>query len=273
MVDHCNLDCVGCSHESPFMPRRCEDPNVLQRALEVLWKCYRAPLLKLLGGEPLLHPAIDEIIYVAKSCTSAQLRLVTNGTLLERRYAFLQGIDEIHISSYPGTVTPDDMTLCHIASELNAPITVQAFGHFRWHRSLPRRDPNLTKQVFATCQMFHAWECHTLREGWLYPCPPAGTWGSNRCEGINLFEDSSDLQENIIHLLRRDTPLMTCNECLGSVGQLLKHQLGWRNRANHDQEHVIDSDFTCALELDSKAYNSCFQYQRTVYPTGDVKIY
>jgi len=273
VVDHCNLDCMGCSHESPLMPRRCEDPAVLRRGLGALWQCYRAPLLKLLGGEPLLHPAIDEIISVAKCTTQARLRLVTNGTLLQRRYSVLRGVDEIHISSYAGAVIPDDELLRHIAAELGAPITVQAFGQFRWHRSIPRTDPRITEQVFATCQLYHSWECHTLREGWLYPCPPAGTWGSGHREGINLLEDSPDVEDRINRLFRRTKSLTTCNECLGSVGQLFAHQRGWRVRDDQPREHTVDLDFVHALQLDANAHNECFQYLRTILPTGYVQLY
>ena len=87
---------LGVRDESPLMPKRHEDPVLLYRSLKALWQCYRAPLLKLLGGEPLLIPAMEEIIDVAKKSTGARVRLVTNGVLLERRYKRLCGVDEIH---------------------------------------------------------------------------------------------------------------------------------------------------------------------------------
>jgi len=272
VVDHCNLDCIGCSHESPLMPRRCEDPVLLQRALTLLWQYYRAPLVKLLGGEPLLHPAIDEIISAAKMSTGAKVRLVTNGTLLQRRYKLLRGVDEIHISLYASAKIPDDDVLRYIAAELTAPITVQAFGQFRWHRSLPRTDPRITKQVFSTCQMYHSWECHTLRAGRLYPCPPAATWGSESGEGINLLDDRADREDQLRQLFCRNEPLTACNECLGSAGQLVKHEIGWRRRDNKPRDQAVDTDFVRVLQLDANANNQCFEYLRTIHPNGDVHV-
>ena len=272
VVDHCNLDCIGCSHESPLMPKRHEDPVLLYRSLKALWQCYRAPLLKLLGGEPLLHPAIEEIIDVAKKSTGARVRLVTNGVLLERRYKRLRGVDEIHISLYPSAIIPDDAVLSEIAAELGAPLTVQAFGQFRWHRSLPRTDSALTDDIFSTCQMYHAWECHTIREGWLYPCPPAATWGNSSHEGINLLEDCADREDQIRRLFTRNTPLRTCHECLGSVGPLLRHETGWRARDNEPQKHVVDSNFIRVLQQDAGANNQCYAYMRIHLPDGHVQV-
>lgn len=272
-VDHCNLDCIGCSHESPLMPRRYEDPAVLERALRALWRCYRAPLLKLLGGEPLLHPAIEKIIGVAKENTGARVRLVTNGTLLQQQYRKLRGVDEIHISLYESATIPDDVVLSGIATELGAPITVQAFGQFRWHRSLPRTDLAHTNEIFSTCQMYHVWECHTLREGWLYPCPPAATWGRGSGEGINLLEECADREDRIRRLFRRNTPLKTCHECLGSVGPLLRHETGWRAKDNKPQEHIVDSAFMRVLQQDAGANNQCFRYLRILQPDGHVQMY
>jgi len=255
------------------MQHRSEDPAVLQRALKVLWQSYQAPLLKLLGGEPLLHPAIDKIISVAKSGTGARLRLVTNGTLLQRRYKMLQGVDEVHISAYPGTLIPNDEMLCRIAADLDAPITVEAFGQFRWHRSPMRTDSRITEQIFATCQMYHSWQCHTLRGGWLYPCPPAGTWGSDHSEAINLLEGTPELGQQIERLLSRRTPLQTCSECLGSVGHPFKHRLGWRSRHDQLQEQTVDAVFLQVLQSDADANNQCFQYLRTICPTGHVQVH
>lgn len=273
VVDHCNLDCVGCSHESPWMARRFEDPQLLGCALSKLWACYQAPLVKLLGGEPLLHPAINDVISITKVITGSRLRLVTNGTLLMRRYQRLRGIDEIHISSYSNAPIPGDEDIRALAAELDAPITIQEFGHFRWHRSPPRNDPALTGRIFATCQLYHFWQCHTLRDGWLYPCPPAATWRSTRAEGVNLLEPDSNLNEQIENLLSRQASLATCNECLGSVGQRFEHRLGSRTSHGGLPQPTIDTDFLRSLEFDGDAHNDCFQYDRTILPSGHVQIH
>jgi cyclic pyranopterin phosphate synthase len=268
VVDHCNLDCVGCSHESPLMSRRIENPDRLSRALSELWKYYRAPLVKLLGGEPLLHPNIDAIIRVVKARTGARLRLVTNGTLLKRLHHRLHGIDEIHISSYPGATILTDREASIIAADLNAPITIQAFGNFRWARSLVRENAAITRRVFDTCQLFHSWQCHTLRDGWLYACPPAATWANCNGEGVNLLEPGPDFKSTLERLLTRQIPFESCKECLGSAGQLFKHSFGWHASRETRSVSTVDLRFLQSLELDPDAHNGCFKYERTILPSG-----
>ena len=273
VADQCNLDCVGCSHESPFMTRRFEDPDRVGRALSQLWNYYQAPLVKLLGGEPLLHPDIHEVISVVKARTGAVIRIVTNGTLLKQRYHLLNGANEIHISSYPNIPIPNDSELRTIAGYLGASITVQAFGYFRWHRSMPSSDFTLTKRVFATCQMFHSWQCHTLRDSRFYGCPPSATWASNNNEGVNLLTSDSDLQINIQTMLHRDVPFASCKECLGSAGQRFVHQIGWGRSRNTQSKLGLDLNFLHALEFNPDAYNGCFEYQRTIHPSGYTQLY
>lgn len=270
VVDHCNLDCVGCSHYAPFMARWFENPDRLACALSELWKFYRTPLVKLLGGEPLLHPNINDIIAVVKKLTTARLRLVTNGKLLKRRYYRLLGIDEIHISSYPSSLILEDYELRSIAAYLDTPITIQAFSYFRWARSLPREDQKLTKRIFDTCQLYHSWQCHTLRDGWFYACPPAATWARGNGEGVNLQAASSDCKTKIGGLLARDRPFASCKECLGSVGQLFKHCFGWRASRDIQTGSAVDLSFLQSLELNPNAHNQCFEYERTILPSGEI---
>ena len=53
----CNLTCRSCTHASPVLrPKDIADPETTARDLSRLARCYRANRVKLLGGEPLLHP-------------------------------------------------------------------------------------------------------------------------------------------------------------------------------------------------------------------------
>lgn len=271
VVDHCNLDCVACSHESPLMVRRLEDPDCLGEALSTLWRHYRAPLIKLLGGEPLLHPRISEVIRVARAATGARIRVVTNGTMLGRRYSLLKGVDEIHVSSYPGVTIPSDDELFQAAADLDAPITVESFTAFRWHRSPKRDDPGLTDRIFKACQLYNSWQCHTLRDGWFYPCPQSATWGSEE-DGFDLLTPDQDVAAALDRLLLRDHALTTCATCLGSVGQLLPHRRGWRGNTEGHASSRVDHTFLALLEKMPDAWNECYEYRRTLHPSGRVEL-
>src|SRR5690349_14781336 len=104
VVEHCNLSCRGCSHLSPVIRRTLVEPERLLADLTVLTPHYRPDHVRLLGGEPLLHPKLDEVIdAVRASEISERIRIVTNGTALRKiTERVWEGIDELHVSLYPG---------------------------------------------------------------------------------------------------------------------------------------------------------------------------
>lgn len=273
VVDHCNLDCVGCSHESPLLCKRFEEPRLLSDSLHRLWESYHAPLIKLLGGEPLLHPDLPSIIREVRQRTDSRIRLVTNGTLLNRRWTSLVGVHEIHISAYPDAELPSESELRQISCDLSAILTVQPFKAFRWHRSPTGHPPDTTRRVFKTCQLYHRWDCHTLRGGRFSPCPPAATWGTSPWDEIDLLDPDVDVADALSRLLNRKEPLGTCGSCLGSAGQLLSHRRGWRQERGSLVGAKLDEAFLGRLEDDPDTWNGCWSYARSFHPDGTVEAH
>jgi len=268
-VDHCNLDCVGCSHGSPHLSERKEDPEKLKTALDRLWDHYQAPLVKILGGEPLLHREIDSIISAVKSTTDATVRLITNGTMLPHRYHLLSEVDEIHVSVYPDASIPDEDHLRTISSEIQTPITLQEFSHFRWEHAPPEYNGEQTDRIFESCKLYHNWECHTIRAGKFHPCPPIANWAEEGEAGLDLLADDVDVETGLNQLLDRDTPFEGCEECLGSVGKQFEHEFGWRDSDKQAPEDPIDYDYLQELESDSDAYNGCYDFNKKIMPNGE----
>ena len=101
---HCNLSCSLCSHFSPISQTKFLDITEILTDLQILSKYYKSSYIKLLGGEPLLHPKIDHIVStIRESMLSDQIQICTNGLLLSKMSAsFWEQVDHILISSYPG---------------------------------------------------------------------------------------------------------------------------------------------------------------------------
>src|SRR5690242_17485722 len=77
---HCNLRCAGCSHMSPFIAPQLPPLESFTRDANALATAVRAREIRLLGGEPLLHPQIVEFLRAAKSSGVADWVIVsTNG--------------------------------------------------------------------------------------------------------------------------------------------------------------------------------------------------
>ena len=89
VTEHCNLNCVSCNHYSPLAPPIFINLQELERNMEKLKAKGAQKLFKelhLLGGEPLLHPDIADVIRIVRTCFTADhtlIKLVTNGLLLK----------------------------------------------------------------------------------------------------------------------------------------------------------------------------------------------
>ena len=111
VVDHCNLGCRGCLHFAPLAKPRFLDLAEFERDLGEL---ARIPglgsyltSLALMGGEPLLHPRLPEIVRMTRSyLPDAPVMVASNGLLLKRMgddfWEALSGCDvSLVLSPYP----------------------------------------------------------------------------------------------------------------------------------------------------------------------------
>src|SRR5688500_20260612 len=102
VVDHCNLTCAECCSLSPFLPAWFADPADLERDLSRARKVLAPSVFKLVGGEPLLHPRLLDLVAVARrSEIASRISITTNGLLLGRMPdALFRAIDALTISLY-----------------------------------------------------------------------------------------------------------------------------------------------------------------------------
>ena len=83
VVDHCNLNCKACSHFSPLSKESFVDVLEFEKNLELLSKKIRFKKIRLLGGEPLLHPEMSRFVEISrKYFPRSEISIVTNGSLL-----------------------------------------------------------------------------------------------------------------------------------------------------------------------------------------------
>lgn len=86
ILDHCNLRCKGCDHfaciaEEKFIPYKTIHRDI-KRLSEIFNRDYIIKIA-VMGGEPLLHPELKEILKdIRKYFPNTIIRLTTNGILL-----------------------------------------------------------------------------------------------------------------------------------------------------------------------------------------------
>lgn len=111
LCDHCNLRCAGCLHFAPLAQETFLDLDAYERDLARLAAVEGIGgyfgLIALMGGEPLLHPRVAEIVRMTRAHLPEEIiALCTNGLLLRRMgggfWETLATCDvELRISAYP----------------------------------------------------------------------------------------------------------------------------------------------------------------------------
>ena len=86
IAGHCNLNCKNCSHFSPLVKEEFVHIETLERDFARLsfLAGRNNERIKLLGGEPLLHPRLNEIMEMTRKYFDGPVYLNTNGLLLAR---------------------------------------------------------------------------------------------------------------------------------------------------------------------------------------------
>lgn len=83
-TDHCNLNCLGCTHFSPLANSEFCDLETLEKSLKKL-SLFKKDIgtIQILGGEPLLNKDLSKMINLIRYYfEDVTLNLITNGILL-----------------------------------------------------------------------------------------------------------------------------------------------------------------------------------------------
>lgn len=212
VVEHCNFSCVNCSHASPqaapwFMPL-----DMIERDLLALKPFVNFRNLQLVGGEPLLHKELAEIMRLSKHIRiDSTLIVITNGSLLPRMpEEFFKELEYLQISVYP-TLDRGIIQLAEDkAKQYGFGLGIREFTEF--HRQF-RKEPN-DGQHFATCHWKS--DCYTVHRGHFYLCPQSAFFPKNfmaaqdEIDGLQLTDLT---EEKLKAFLNRAEPLHACKMC------------------------------------------------------------
>ncbi|MBQ7630072.1 MAG: radical SAM protein [Selenomonadaceae bacterium] len=226
VADHCNLNCKACEHYSglvkkPHFPNLQNFTRDFERLHEFIDDIY---MIRILGGEPLLNPELNEYIKLSRRLyPQAQIYVVTNGILLPKMpESFFETLRRynaaIAISFYP-PLESKMPAIKHLLEEKRV-----MFGFTPLYRTFtikqtlnPHDQP---KEIFLQCLQA---TCHNLYEGKIASCfLPFTTKYFNAYYDKNLPEDGAlDLYDPNLtteklkaHLL---TPFERCRYCTTPV--------------------------------------------------------
>lgn len=173
VTDHCNLNCRGCEHYSSISEPVFADLANTVRDLERLAELFESiEQIYLLGGEPLLHPQVEEFVRETRRIFPAtRLYVMTNGVLVTRMP-----------ESFWETLAQHDVTLLCDSYPINIPhdkidelgrahgVTIEWMKPAEEFFKIPL-DPAAGSdpaRSFDRCRGLS--NCAIVRDGCLYPC-------------------------------------------------------------------------------------------------------
>lgn len=178
LTEHCNLNCQSCDNFSPLAEAQFVSRESF--ALDLFRLRHLAKdsikLIRLLGGEPLLHPDAIELCEIARAYFSdSEIRLTTNGILLNQMSdKFWTSCKDnnitIEITFYPINIGYDKIK--EKAEKFD--VKVIPFGNIEKPEKFSYRNPINTKgdqnieENWSKC--YQVGSCTSLKDGKLYPC-------------------------------------------------------------------------------------------------------
>jgi organic radical activating enzyme len=241
VVEHCNLRCAHCCNMSPYLDAHVMSVEEIESQCRRMAEHVRADVFKIMGGEPLLHPRIIDILHVLRATgISDVIRLFTNGLLLARMDDdFWRALDHLTVSSYASApVREDHLALIREkARAFDVVLNVKPVDRFSEVMSRTRAaDDAAIQATYDECWLRH--RCLIVRGGAFFKCTRAAYFeeyqtriavdqphpdpaAQRRADGVPL--DAPDLRERLLAYLNDQRPLGACRWCHGSSGPLVPH--------------------------------------------------
>lgn len=176
LVEHCNLNCKSCSHFCPVADEEFLDINEYERDCKRLSELFnhQASFIRLMGGEPLLHPQICKFFKITReNFPNTIIDLDTNGILvLSMKDEFWEALNKYNINltitKYP--IKIDIEKIQQKCKENNVKFrffSEKSVVNFN-HLPLDIEGRQQIENSFLKCYLANT--CHTLKHGKMFTC-------------------------------------------------------------------------------------------------------
>ena len=209
LVDHCNLSCQMCDHYSQLSNEWFVDKTSFKNDIEQMGKIFdhRLGLITLLGGEPTLHPDLNELMEITRhEFPDTEIIVLTNGIKLldlekSEKGNFWQVAKDnnIHITVTVYPIKFDYIALEKKAKEYGVSLVHSSNIHANQFTQKPKISDKHTFDLSKSVPRAHCLHClyfnkfTTLKDGKFYMCPvQAHIDIFNKCFGKNLEYTEGD---------------------------------------------------------------------------------
>ncbi len=252
LAEHCNLNCKYCCHFSCIAEKKLYDFEQYKKDMRQLAKVTKKRIRSFyfLGGEPLLHPQVNDFMdFTRKILPFTLLALVTNGVLLKQMpESFWKSMqkNEIYLfmSYYPIEVDYkyiDKKTKEYNILGFQIPEEENMIKYFS-KSNLSQKGERDIEKAYMSCEAKAG--CSNYVDGKLYPCHmPAYIHHLNKRFGTKFKVGETDYidiykTKNLAEILDfLANPMPFCRYC----GQEFFNLVPWENSMEHTlDEWVID---------------------------------
>lgn len=177
VTDSCNLKCKGCSHFSNLFDKdSMSNYNQFYKDLNQISKNAYIAHLRLLGGEPLLHPELCQFMEAARKIIPyADINVVTNGLLIPSQSKDLfESMRKNDIGFHITRYRPTDQQMNRISNVLkqeNINYCIENKCVEEFSKILDMKGSSDGRVSQEVCQNK---QCRFLRNGKLFKCPIEG---------------------------------------------------------------------------------------------------
>jgi cyclic pyranopterin phosphate synthase len=223
----CQLSCVGCNHSVPLWRVHkggawSADPVQVYHDLSSFARVAHADVWGALGGEPLLHPKLIEILHIVRdSGVSNKMEVWTNGlTLTKQRPEFWKAFDILVLSIYQGKHTVNSLDWirkrCQDAGVELVEKDETVRPNFRTMLEVEPTDPIATIEKFNGC--FFRMFSRVLNYGFFFTCccaPHLPMLVMGKEFGTDGIPVKDLTEDRLLDYLNRTEPLGACTICAG----------------------------------------------------------
>ena len=252
IADHCNLNCKCCNHFSPLAKAHFLDLVQYEKDLIRLRELYGENgigRVMLLGGEPLLNPAVEDAIRTTRRhIGNGNIYLYTNGLLFPKMSdSFWKTCEServcIKVTKYPlsfdygyweGFIKKSNIGFVDVNEEVSEDEKI-----IFW---MPLKESGGVNVYENYGKCYHANHCVVLRDGRLYTCPNAAwvdylndffhkSFPELNSNSVSIYD--AETKEEIDSFLK--TPIPLCRYC---DIENYEYDLAWGTSRREERESI-----------------------------------
>jgi cyclic pyranopterin phosphate synthase len=259
IADHCNLRCDHCCSFSPILKKWFADPAEFEADLRSVGRVVAPEFLKIVGGEPLLHPELERLLVIAKSLTvGRRIQLTTNAFLIDRLTPRgWDSLDMVAVSLYPEPALPKERIrfIAREGRKRNIEVNWKVQDQFTCLDRTEVASYEETARTFDECWIRH--RCNSIKEGRFYCCTRpqyvqkfASDARPFLDDGIPVDDpDAGALVLRIKRHLEQTEPLHSCFLCQGGCAPLdTNRQLTTQSVVRKREQMVMLSELIAAAQ-------------------------